>query len=272
MLPLPEASRSFRGKEDELDSVLPSSPSHSPLPLPPAAPVGPGLPGRLPGHTRRAQALGSVTAERAGHTRPSPSPPPRPRTFFAAHDLGASARTRRDRSRRADRSSPDSEERYKSRRVSSSTGPSSSWVAAATGSRAFPQPSATEQPEPRSSLDHAHFRRGPPEPRRERRFSSVHFRPRTLPACVPETRVPGAHPQPRAFPACQALAAKMKRPRVLWRRGAGRAWSSAGWLWWASPQASEQPPAYTHARRCNTPACPEVLVLASVSPSVKYGW
>lgn len=151
-------------------------------------------------------------------------------------------------------------------------GPSSSWVAAATGSRAFPQPSATEQPEPRSSLDHAHFRRGPPEPRRERRFSSVHFRPRTLPACVPETRVPGAHPQPRAFPACQALAAKMERPRALWRRGAGRAWSSAGWLWWASPQASEQPPAYTHARRCNTPACPEVLVLASVSPSVKYGW
>lgn len=166
---------------------------------------------------------------RAGHTRPSPSPSPRPRTFFAAHDRGASARTRKDRSPRAGSAG---EPRGCRRTPKSATraGGEQHRVLVVVGrrrhrKRSLPAAGASEQPEPRSSLDHAHFRRGPPEPRRVRRFSSVHFRPRTLPACVPETRVPGAHPQPRAFP---ALTTKIERPPALWRRGAGRAWSLAG--------------------------------------------
>lgn len=141
--------------------------------------------------------------------------------------------------------------------VVSSTGSSSSWAAAATGSGAFPQPSASELPEPRSSLDHAHFRRGPPEPRRVRRFSSVHFRPRTLPACVPETRVPGAHPQPRAFPACQALTTKMERPPALWRRAD----------YGGPPFRPLSSLLHIRMRATATPwAGLEVLALASVSP------
>lgn len=84
--------------------------------------IGRAALGSLDGQGPPGACYGTLTAEHRRQAQPAPPSPRRPHTFFAVHDRGASACTRRDRSRRAtsakERPSPDA--------------PQSPWVTAQT--------------------------------------------------------------------------------------------------------------------------------------------
>lgn len=185
---------------------------------------------------------GSVTAEPGRQAQPAPPPPTRrPRTFFAAHDRGASSVcSRRDRSRRA--SSAKSRRRTRTETVGDS---------ADNPGRSRPPPEAEpsrslsrELSPPRNPLGRAHFRSVSPASqwacRRARSCSSARFRSRSPRApCAAHTSglcpgfshihvLSGALPQPHMLPVCQAVMRAVAYPPMLCSPGAGSGWSSAG--------------------------------------------